>query len=360
MLGPFSQDGHKIHVVLPHRGPLIELLMQEGIVVHVFPSLAVIDREHFGSTSGKLMFCLQYFYSIVWLSILIVRLKIDVVHTNTAVMPAPALAAWLTRRKHVWHIREFFSEFQGIWKFYQRYMWQFSSRVIAISIAVRDQFAPRYQDKIVIVYDGLPKDAMAVNLETVRKFRSSLGDPGFLIGVVGRIKWIRKGQEVLIKAAALLANQFPDARYVVVGSAARGNEEHLENLHELIRQNDLDGKVTFTGDVSETREMYGAFDVTVVPSVFPEPFGCVVMESMAAGTPVVGSNCGGIPEQIVDGSTGMLFKPGDEHELAKALAFLMSNQDKLSLMSTEGKDHFRKHFSVEDAHPHFVRALTHF
>ena len=267
MLGPFSRDGHKIHVVLPQEGPLIGLLAEYGIVVHLFPSLAVIDRENFGSTSGKIKFLFRYVYSIIWLALLIVRLKVDVVHTNTAVMPAPALAAWITRRKHLWHIREFFSEFPAIWKVYEKYMWLFSARIICISIAVRDQFAARFRGKCTIVYDGLPQDAMDVDYDSVRRFRGSLGNPQFLIGVVGRIKFIRKGQEVLIKAAAILAQRFPDAHYVVVGSVARGNEEHLERLHALIKENHLDDKVTFTGDLEQTREVYAACDITVVPSV---------------------------------------------------------------------------------------------
>jgi glycosyltransferase involved in cell wall biosynthesis len=46
--------------------------------------------------------------------------------------------------------------------------------------------------------------------------------------------------------------------------------------------------------------------------------GCVVTESMTAGTPVIGSRCGGIPQLIVDGVTGFLFTPGDEHGLDSA------------------------------------------
>jgi glycosyltransferase involved in cell wall biosynthesis len=157
------------------------------------------------------------------------------------------------------------------------------------------------------------------------RFRESVGNPELLVGVIGRIKWVRKGQEVLIKAAALLAEQYPEVRYVIVGSVWPGNEDHLVRLKELIEQLGLTQKVVFTGDVKNPRDVYAAFDVTVVPSVLPEPFGRVVMESMAAGTPVIGSRCGGIPEQISDGETGLLFEPGNERELAAALQKLLSD-----------------------------------
>jgi len=345
MLRLFSRDGHEVHVVLPEDGPLIELLEQHGIVAHVFRPLAVMDRKSLASIWSKMLFCLRYLYSIFWLSALVVRLNADIVHTNTSVLPAPALAARLTGRKHIWHIREFFSEFPGMWKLYQKYIWLFSSTIITISNAVKNQFAPRLRVKCVTVYNCLGSEAMAVDLETAQAFRSNVGNPEVLVGVIGRIKWVRKGQEVLIKAAAILSHRFPEARYAIVGSVSPGNEGHLVRLHQLIRENHLEQKVIFTGDIEETRDIYAALDITVVPSILPEPFGRVVMESMAAGTPVVGSRCGGIPEQIVDGVTGLLFSPGQEEDLASALAQLIGDKTERLRMGKEGQRYSRSKFS---------------
>jgi glycosyltransferase involved in cell wall biosynthesis len=354
MLRHFAEAGHQVHVVLPCDGPLVGLLQRHGIVVHVFSSLAVIERAQFGTLWGRITFSFYLLFSIVWLTDLILRLQADVVHTNTAVLPAPALAARLTGRRHLWHIREFFSEFPSIWRFYQRYMWLLSSTIITISSAVQDQFDPQFQDRCRIVYDGLDDESAAVDLDRARRFRSSLGDPQFLVGVVGRIKWVRKGQEVLIKAAALLAESYPDARYAIVGTAAAGNEDHLLRLRELIRDQKLEERVILTGDIQDVRDIYPAFDVTVVPSVLPEPFGCVVMESMAAGTPVIGSRCGGIPEQIVDGVTGFLFNPGDEADLARALVQLMSDDSLRVQMGLASRKHIQDKFGMVEAYQQFA------
>jgi glycosyltransferase involved in cell wall biosynthesis len=259
-------------------------------------------------------------------------------------VPAPALAAKLTGRKHLWHIREFFYEFPGLWKFYQRYIWNFSNKIIVIADAVRDQFYPALRGKCVTIYNGLGHDAFLVDNDRAHKFRAEIGNPELLVGVIGRIKWVRKGQEILVKAAALLAEKYPQARYVIVGSVAPGNEQHLVRLKDLVREKGLENKVIFTGDIQKPRDIFAAFDVTVVPSVLPEPFGRVVMESMAAGTPVVGSDCGGIPEQIVPGVTGLLFKPGDEEDLAKALDELLADRAKRLRMGEEGKQHARNKF----------------
>jgi glycosyltransferase involved in cell wall biosynthesis len=347
MMELFAKAGHEVHVVVPCTGPLVSLLEDKGIKVHIHKRLAIIERTQCASFAGKLMLLCRYPLSTLWLALLILRLNVDLVHTNTGVLPSPALAAKLTGRKHMWHIREFLSEFPSVWKVYQYYMCLLSTKVITISRTVQDQFAMRLQDRCRIVYDGLGEDAMTVNDEEVASFRSSIGDSYLLIGVVGRIKFIRKGQEVLIKAAALLRDKFPNSRYVIVGSAESGNKDHLVRLRELIRELQLDDYVVFTGDVEDPRPLYAGFDVTVVPSVQPEPFGCVVMESMAAGTPVVGSRCGGIPEQIIDQETGLLFTPGDEVDLARALERVMADENLRLNMGRKSRQHFIEMFRME-------------
>lgn len=346
MLRLLSRDGHQVHMVVPSDGPIIDQAEQDGITVHKLKSLALVERLPLRGIKGKLAFCLfRYPYSVLWLTRLILRVKADVVHTNSGVLPAPALAAKLTGRKHLWHIREFFSyEFPVLWKLYQRYIWSLSNTIIVIADAVRDQFDPALRAKCVTMYNALGQDAFVVDTERSQKFRADIGGPELLVGVVGRIKWARKGQEVLVTAAALLAEKYPQARYVIVGSVAPGNEDHLVRLKKLVQERDLEAKVIFTGDIRQPRDVFAAFDVTVVPSVLPEPFGRVVMESMAAGTPVIGSNCGGIPEQIISEVTGLLFKPGDAEDLAKALDELLADEAKRTRMGRAAKEHARSKF----------------
>ena len=346
----FARDGHEVHVVVPCTGPLVGLLEDKGIKVHIHKNLAIIERTQFASLAGKLSLMWKYPLSTLWLIRLILRLKVDLVHTNTGVLPSPALAAKLTSRRHMWHIREFLSEFPSVWKIYQYYMCLLSTKVITISRTVQNQFAAGLQDRCSIVYDGLGEDAMTVDQAEVARFRSSIGDSYLLIGVIGRIKWVRKGQEVLVKAAGLLRDKFPSARYVIVGSVAPGNQDHLVRLRELIHELGLDDRVVFTGDVEDPRPLYAAFDITVVPSVQPEPFGCVVMESMAAGTPVIGSRIGGIPEQIVDERTGLLFAPGDEVDLAHALERVMSDERLRLDMGLKSRQHFIEMFRMEETY----------
>ncbi len=346
----FVKDGHEVHVVLPCRGPLVQLFEESGVRIHVQPYLAIIDRAQMGSMSGKLAFPFRFVFSTTALIALILRYRVGVVHTNTAVLPTAPLAARLTGRRSIWHLREFFSEFPGLWRYYQHYMGLFSSRLITISHAVEGQFKPNLRSKCTTVYDGFEADDARSDPEAALALRKSVGSPQQLVGVVGRIKFVRKGQEVLVKAAALLRERFPNVRYLIVGTTSPGNEDHLDRLRELIRAHSLEDLFFFTGDVNDVRNVYEALDITVVPSIQAEPFGLVVMESMAVGTPVVGSRSGGIAEQVVDGETGLLFDPGNEEELAHALASLLENDPLRRRMGRAGQARARQVFGMEETY----------
>jgi glycosyltransferase involved in cell wall biosynthesis len=298
--------------------------------------------------------------SVLWLVWIIIRHRVDIVHTNSAVVPSPAFAAKLTGRAHVWHIREFFLEFPSMWRYYERVIHYMSTAVIAISSAVKCQFSSNLRSNIEVVYDGLPRDEFTASavVEAAQAFRRRFGPADTpLAGVVGRLKWVRKGQEVLIRAAALLRDKYPTARYVVVGTPAPGNEEHLARFRLLVDELDLCGRVIFTGDIEDVRPVYAALDVSVAPSVDPEPFGCVVVESMALGTPVIGSNAAGIAEQIVDGETGILFEPGSEHALAQALDRLFGDRALRDQMSAKGTRLFIEKFDMNRCYQEYLRVF---
>ena len=230
VFGRFAQDGHEVHAVLPERGPLAELLENRGVRVHIHSRLAIIDRAQFRSPLGILRFLLFFPISVLWLIALILRLRIDVIHTNTIVMPSPPLAAFFTGRTHIWHVRELLGEFGWLFKPYQHYIHSFSSAVVAISCCTRDQFSPRLREKVRVIYDGLDENAAMADPVHIQEFRERFPSKATLVGVVGRIKWHRKGQEVLVRAAGLLRSHHPNAHYVVVGSAAPGNEQHEVRL----------------------------------------------------------------------------------------------------------------------------------
>ena len=87
-------------------------------------------------------------------------------------------------------------------------------------------------------------------------------------------------------------------------------------------------------------------DVTVVPSL-QEAFGLVVSEAMACGKPVIGSNVGGIPDQIVDGYNGFLVEPKDPLKIAERILWSIDNPEAIKSMGINGRRIVEEKYDIE-------------
>jgi glycosyltransferase involved in cell wall biosynthesis len=135
-----------------------------------------------------------------------------------------------------------------------------------------------------------------------------------LIGMFGRIcRW--KGQDVFLRALALV----PDAHGVIAGGTLFEEQVFESELHDLVRQLGLSDRITFAGHIDDAMTLMAACDVVAHCSTAPEPSGRVIVEAMFAGTPVIGSDAGGVPEFISHGETGQLTPLNDHEALAVAI-----------------------------------------
>jgi glycosyltransferase involved in cell wall biosynthesis len=88
-----------------------------------------------------------------------------------------------------------------------------------------------------------------------------------------------------------------------------------------------DGVVVRTLSRSQVADAWKRAEIAVVPSLWDEPFGMVAVEALAAGTPVIASAAGALPEIVVDGSNGLVVAPGDGGQLSRALERLGQDPD---------------------------------
>jgi glycogen(starch) synthase len=149
----------------------------------------------------------------------------------------------------------------------------------------------------------------------------------------GRVQY-EKGFQVLARAVGSLRTRVPGIRCIIAG---RGS--YLPELQSQIDVEGLADIVQLAGFVpdDELRDMLHRAGCAVIPSLY-EPFGIVALEAMAAGAPTVVARTGGLAE-IVDGTgAGLLFDPGNHHELADRIEQIF-NQPKLAagLQSTAAK-----------------------
>ena len=151
-----------------------------------------------------------------------------------------------------------------------------------------------------VIYNSRKLDSTIVERKT---------DPRYInFGFIGTLA-PNKGIEVLLRAYHKIKK--PNYKLFVAGAGKQDYEEYLKSKYK-------DDSIIFMGRV-EPRDFFEKVDVTIVPSIWYEALGMVVVESFAFGIPVIGSNIGGIPEMITEGVNGMLFDPYNEGDLEEKL-----------------------------------------
>ena len=170
------------------------------------------------------------------------------------------------------------------------------------------------------------------------------GDSGDIVGFVGRLE-PRKGPLDLVEAAPLIRTARPAARVVLVGDDPFGADP---GYTEMVRSS---SEVERYGWVDGAAGLMRHLDVLVLPSR-EEPFGTVLAEAMAVGTPVVATRVGGLAEVVDDGVTGLLVEPGRPEELAQAVVRVLERR---AQMGEAARAHARQ-FGA-DAYAERVAAL---
>jgi len=356
-------------VVLPQEGELSEQLRYFKVSVFIHPELTIISR-YLKSPVTILRFLVNIPRSIWFLTQLIRQERIELVHTNVGVVPSAAMAAMLSGRPHVWHIREFFSEFGSLWRLYSRYITGFSHRVIAVSAAAANQFSN--QEKVRVVYNGFQLDVVkesssegdqksrvvlvdrfqkeqkAEDAESLRKkFRAQFNIENEVVaGCVGRIKFQRKGQDVFIRAIALLKQRGVAVRGLIVGAPFSANEQQWQAVKDLISEQGVEKEIILAGELKDVRPAYAAMDIFVLPSALPEPFGGVIMEAMGMRLPVIATNIGGSPEQVEEKVTGYLVPPNNPKMLADRILELSKDAALRVQLGSAGLERLGQRFSL--------------
>lgn len=189
--------------------------------------------------------------------------------------------------------------------------------LLGVSDAIRDDIrrgVPSWPEgRIETLHNRIDVEAVRAGQITREAARERLGlaADAFIVGNVGRLH-PDKDQATLLRAFARALPQLPaEAQLVILG---KGRLERT--LRAQVESLGIAGKVRFLGQVPQAWQAFAAFDVFALSSDH-EPFGMVLLEAMAAGVPVIATNCGGAPEVV--GEVGSLFPLGDDAELARLL-----------------------------------------
>jgi glycosyltransferase involved in cell wall biosynthesis len=148
----------------------------------------------------------------------------------------------------------------------------------------------------------------------------------FLIVAVGHAVPV-KGWDLLVKAFAIVHNQVPTARLMLVGSIDASHEaETTRQLRALVAALRMEQNIVFAGLQSDVPSFLAHAQLFVMPSR-SEGMGSALVEAQAAGLPCIGTATGGIPDVITDGDNGLLCPPNDFEALARTMLRLIGDRD---------------------------------
>jgi glycosyltransferase involved in cell wall biosynthesis len=302
-------------VLLPRPGPLVDRLVDADVPALVCGDYAL--RRGCLSPRGISSLLSHNLSAVARVVPLHRRRPFDLVYSNTQTVVVGALIARLLRAQHVWHVHEIFREPPRLARALARLVAWSGGQVVACSDRVRSsltELAPRISGRIDVVHNGIEVD------DTILDYAPA--DDVVRIGCVARLH-ARKGQELLLRAVALLDERVPHIGKTLevhlFGSPFSGHEHVLERVLDVARERGLQDRLHVHGFVSDPAHIYPNIDVLVLPSTEPESFGIVCLEAMAFGRPVIAPAEGGPPEFIESGLNGVLFEPRDEVSLADAI-----------------------------------------
>ncbi|MFO1292830.1 MAG: glycosyltransferase family 4 protein [Rubrivivax sp.] len=274
------------------------------------------------------------------------RLRPAVVHANNEPLcnRAAVVAAWLLKIPLVSHVRGD----------------QFGSRSMKLLFRLPDRFIPVSRwiagsiaqlgvpsERSTLIYDGIDFSQLDPRTDG-SAFRERFGVPraAFAVGLPGvLIAW--KGQALFLEAVRLLEHEFPDLRFLVIGGTPDECRPYEAELREFVARHALQGRVTFTGHVSDMTGAYAGLDLVVSASTSPEPLGMVVVEAMAMQRPVVAPAHGGALEVVEHEKTGLLFSPNDAPALAAAIRRCRVDAALRQRLASSGRRQVIDIFSIE-------------
>ena len=343
-----DQRRYDLHAVLGTDGRFASLLRGAHVRVAAVPLGTIARTRH---PLKLLLYGLYFLHGVLTLAWRIHRLGIDVVHANKNTLAIYVIpAARLAGAASVWHVRNRATNFGRVGAWLVRRC----HRILCVSESIAAPFRaafPGEQDRIAVIHEGIDPAPYAAR-EAGTDLRDLLGaQPGERwVGTVGRITpW--KGQDDFLRAAAIVARQHPDARFLVVGDCVSSraeqaaDEAYRDRLHALAAELDIAGVVRFTGYRDDVPAVMNALDLLVLPSR-DEPFGIVVLEAMAAGRPIVATDSGGVPEIVRDGEEALLVPPGDVERMADAIARLLADEGLAARLGRAAEERVRSEFPL--------------
>ncbi len=323
-----KKRGHNVHVA-SSGGELLPSFIQQGV------NFIPVPLRTKSEISPKLLI------SLFRLLPLIKRYDINVIHANSRTTQVLAgLISVISKVKYVSTCHGFFKV-----RFGRRFFPCWGKKVIAISSQVsqhlQDDFFVKESD-IRIINNGINLERFKfIDASAQKEARRRFGiSDNFVVGIIARLSDV-KGHIYLIEAIKMVIEAVPSVKLLIVGEG-----KMKQKLDERINDLRIADNVVFLAHITDTREILAVMDVFVMPSL-KEGLGLALMEAMASGLAVVGSNVGGIKTLIQNNSNGLLVEPGDSAGLSRAILGLLQDSSRRESLGRKAREFISQNFSQE-------------
>lgn len=269
------------------------------------------------------------------------RHKIDIVHSQTrTTQVAGTLAGAMTGAAHVTTTHGFFKP-----KLSRRLFPCWGCRTIAVSDEVKEHLVKDFKvsgERIRVINNGIDIDRFSRCDRSRRgEFKAKFGlGTGPVVGIIARLSDV-KGHRYLIEALPKIIAIVPAASLLIVGEG--DIRKTLESRARVLGVSDY---TIFIPSVADICEVLAVMDVFVLPSL-QEGLGLALIEAMAAGIAVVGSDIGGIRSLIRHGYNGLLIKTRDPAGIFSAVIRLLCNPDERESLGRQAQEDARVRFPRE-------------
>ncbi|MBI2464136.1 glycosyltransferase family 4 protein [Candidatus Peregrinibacteria bacterium] len=298
---------------------------------------------------------IRHFFSVVRIiQNIIVQHEIDIVQSNSIRAHILATIACIGRKfngrtvKLLWMLHDItFPRF-----FLKILIWK-PQKIVVASEYVKNYYRrlipKRYREKFTIIPNGIDvQKIQTMHFTADLRKELNLGHEVRFVGMVGRIDWW-KGHDFFIRAASKVVAKIPKTKFLIIGASSTHDPKTMEferDLKELANDLHLNRDVFFLGFRPNVFEIMRELDVLVHASIIEEPFGRVVLEGMAVGTPVIASPLGGPCEIIENGVNGLLVDPRETEQLAKAICRILEQEKLREKLVSNAFKTLQKHYDI--------------
>ena len=318
-----KKEGHET-VVVSSGGSLVAELQRMGVPHYGLP----VHQKSIAS-----LFLVDQLVKIIE------RERIDVIHGRSRV---PAWIGWLASRKTG---VPFITTCHGHYSLHPlSFVMGWGKRVIVVSNAIGRRMVDEFHvspDRIRLVPRGADLSQFSFSQkrfeEKLKKLR---------IIHVGRFS-PNKGQVEFLKAIHLLRSRFQNFEVWIVGSENRGRTHYTKLMRRTIQQFGLESCVKILGPSKDVPGLLAQSDLLVLSSTLPEPFGRVVIEAGAVGTPVAATWLGGVLDIIDHDKNGYLFPPKNIPAMANAMYEMLTNREKAKKFAENLRKKVEEKFNLD-------------